>query len=171
MPVVTGTQYATTTDLANLGLIGGVLASIATSVQNAALIAASAIADAELAGQYILPITSWGQDLVRAVCVIAAYDLLTSRGYNPTSPADANIRLRYLDALAWLREVGDGKASPGGIIDSSLAQDGQSLPTPTDGSVVFSTEGGFQLQTTSPRGWTDRGSCAPVNDDDNGWSQ
>jgi len=168
MPVIAGTQYAQPSDLANLGLIGGVLASISTATQNAALQAASAVADSQLQGAFILPLTQWSYDLVRAVCIIAAYDLLTSKGYNPATGADPNIRARYADAMSWLDRVSKGQESPAYIIDSSTSNSGQTTPPPADGSTVYSTQGGFQLQTTSVRGWTDRGLPSPPFDNGTG---
>lgn len=161
MPVFgSPTQYATQANLAQLGLISGVLASIPGTTQDAALLAASGIADSELQSRYILPLQQWGQDLVLAVCKIAAYDLLTSKGFNPAAGADSNIRQRYLDALEWLKLVGDGKNTPSYIIDSSTngagAATSSSVPT-NDDSVVTTTEGGLQMVTSNVRGWTRRG--------------
>ena len=45
MPVVNGTQYATRTDLANLGVVGAALANVPTATQDASLLAASAVID------------------------------------------------------------------------------------------------------------------------------
>jgi phage gp36-like protein len=157
MPVVQGTQYATTNDLANLGLIGGVLTGISTPTQQAALIAASAIVDAKIQSKFILPLLQWGFDLVRAVCIIAAYDLLVGKGYNPATGADPNIRQRYLDTIEWLDEVGRGEDTLAAVVDSSTP------PGPGDGS-INSTADGFQLVTTAVRGWTDRGVGTPPID-------
>jgi phage gp36-like protein len=118
MPVVTGTQYASQTDLAQLGLAGGALQNVTPTIQDAALLAASALADSYLESRFTLPLTSWGKDLSRVVCFIAAYDILTSRGYSPQSPDD-HIRQRYQDALAWLQEVSQGTQTPSHVADSS----------------------------------------------------
>lgn len=157
MGLVTGTVYATRTDLNQIGILAQALVNVPTAAQDEALQAASAVADSQLQGQYILPIINWSYDLVRAVCAIAAWDCLTVRGYSPQAQGDQNIRLRYEDAMAWLDRVSKGQESPAYITDSSVAAGGQTLPPPADGSVVFSTSGGFQLQTTAVRGWTDRG--------------
>ena len=156
MPVVSGTQYATRTDLANLGLIGNALASVPTGVQDAALLAASAMADSYLQSRFVLPVTSWGQDLVRIICIVAAYDIMTSRGYNPMAGADQNIRQRYIDALEWLDEVGKGTQSPSYIVDSNPGGSTTST-TSTDGSIVSSIDGELRIVTQSVRGWTPRG--------------
>jgi phage gp36-like protein len=166
MPVFgSPTQYATRADLTNLGLLAGALSSVPTATQDAALLAASGLADAALQSRYILPLTRWGQDLVRCVCIIAAYDLLTSRGYGPQQGVDDNIRKRYLDQLDWLKEVGKGNDTPSYVIDSSANGSGGSVSSPSaDGSIVTSTDGGLQMTTSSVRGWTDRGApSAPVD--------
>lgn len=155
MPVLAGTVYATTTDLGNLGLLGAALVNMPPAAQTEALQAASAIADSYLQGQYILPITQWGYDLVRVVCIIAAWDLLAARGYNPQSQGDLNIRQRYEDALKWLDEVSKGIQTPLNIVDTSAPA------SDPDGSEVTVIDGG-SVVTTDVRGWTDRGVGTPV---------
>lgn len=169
MPVVTGTQYASQTDLAQLGLAPGALQNVTGTVQDAALLAASALADSYLESRYKLPLTSWGKDLSRIVCFIAAYDILTSRGYSPQSPDD-HIRQRYIDALAWLQEVSRGTQSPSQIADSSVTtQTGPSIgAVGSDGSINSATAGGFQMVTSPVRGWTSRGGSS-VPSGGSGW--
>lgn len=165
MAVVVGTQYATTTDLTSLGLIGGALATVSATIQNAVLLAASGVADASLGSRYILPLTSWGTDLVRAVAIIASYDLLTSRGFAMTQGSDENIRKRYLDALEWLDEVSKGTQSASHVVDSSTTTaSGPSVGTGVDGSINTATQGGFQMVTSPVRGWTPRGGTSASGD-------
>ena len=154
MPVLAGTVYATTTDLTNIGLLGAALSNVPAGAQTEALQAASAVADSYLQGQYILPLTQWGYDLVRAVCIIAAWDLLAARGYSPQSSGDANVRQRYEDALHWLDEVSKGTQTPVNVQDSSSAA------SPPEGSVELPVDGG-SVVTTQVRGWTDRGVGSP----------
>jgi phage gp36-like protein len=155
VPVLAGTVYATTTDLTQIGLVGAALANVPTQAQNEALQAASAIADSYLQGQFILPLTQWGYDLVRVVCCIAAWDCLTARGYAPQSQADQNVYKRYQDALAWLDEVSKGIQTPANILDSSTPAQNP------DGGTVLAVDGG-SVVTTQVRGWTDRGVGTPV---------
>jgi phage gp36-like protein len=105
-------RYAETPDLAQLGLPASVLSGFTPADQNAALEAASSLADSYLAARYTLPIISWGSALTRAVAVIAAYDLMSRRGYDPNRPGDENLRLRYEDALRWLQDVAAGRVDP-----------------------------------------------------------
>jgi phage gp36-like protein len=159
MPVVVGTRYAERTDLTSLGLIGNALANVSTTMQDAALDAASATADSYLQSRYVLPLVTWGVDLKRAVCIIAAYDLLTTRGYSPAGNVDENFRQRYLDVLKWLGEVRSSEATPSQITDSSTPD----AEAGADGSVNVDGGSEFQFVTASARGWTSRGS------DDGAW--
>lgn len=99
------TPYATTTQLAQYGAASTALSSVPSGTQTAAIAAASELADSYLRTRYSLPLLSWGSDLTRAVCQIAAYDVFVSRGYNPAAAADVNYRMRYEDAVAWLKSV------------------------------------------------------------------
>ena len=105
--------YASRSDLRALGLPEAVLASIPEAEQEAALEAASALADSYLRARYDLPLASWGRGLTRAVTLIAAYDLMSRRGYDPTRPGQENLRMRYEDAIRWLEGVAAGKVDPG----------------------------------------------------------
>ncbi|UZX16554.1 DUF1320 domain-containing protein [Thermus sp. PS18] len=110
--------YASRTDLHALGLPEAVLASIPEAEQEAALEAASALADSYLRTRYDLPLASWGRGLTRAVALIAAYDLMSRRGYDPTRPGQENLRMRYEDAIRWLEGVAAGRVDPG-VVDAS----------------------------------------------------
>lgn len=110
--------YATRTDLTTHGLSSAALGSISTTAQDAALDAASATADSYLRARYSPPVAGYGVDLTRAVCSLAAWDLLSVRGYDPQRGGDEALRLRAEDALRWLRDVSSGKASLSGITES-----------------------------------------------------
>lgn len=110
--------YASRTDLTTHGLSSAALGSISTPAQDAALDAASALADSYLRARHTTPVTGYGVDLTRAVCSIAAWDLLSVRGYDPQRGGDEAVRLRAEDAMRWLRDVSSGKASLSGITES-----------------------------------------------------
>lgn len=114
--------YATRADLTRLSLPAAALAGVPEADQDAALEAASDLADSYLAARYTLPLVSWQDDLRRAVCAIAAYDLMVRRGFSPQG-ADEQLRLRYEDALRWLDLVARGLVSPA-IEDSAPGDDG-----------------------------------------------
>ena len=160
MPIATGQTYATTADLAAVGMVPQILNTIAGATQLAALAAASALADSFLQSRWTLPLASWGSDLARCVAIIAAYDLLSARGYNPAAGADVNWRLRYLDELAWLKEIAQGEQTPSAVIDSGSPGGNPGNPgngQNGDDSVTYATDGGFSLTTSNVRGWTKRG--------------
>lgn len=113
--------YATTTDLTRLGLPSDALVDVTSEAQEAALAAASALADSYLRSRYRLPLTAWSDELTRVVCVIAAWDLLTTRGFDPSGSADEAIRQRYEDAIGWLKDVSRSVVTPD-VTDSSVAQ-------------------------------------------------
>lgn len=110
--------YATRTDLTTHGLSSAALGSISTTAQDAALDAASRVADSYLRTRYATPVTGYGVDLTRAVCSIAAWDLLSVRGFDPQRGGDEAVRLRAEDALRWLRDVSSGKAHLAGVTES-----------------------------------------------------
>ena len=157
MPIVYGTRYAELSDLTFVGLIGNALVNVSEAAQHAALDAASALADSYLKSRYVLPLLSWGYELTRAVAIIAAYDLITTRGYNPGAipgTVDENIRKRYLDVLEWLKAIQNSQGELSYAIDSSTPGTG----TGGDGSVNVDGGDEFQWTTGSVRGWTSRGS-------------
>lgn len=127
--------YATLVDLTALGVRSAALTGISSADQQQALEAASRVADSYLQARYKPPLSAWGQDLTRAVAIIAAYDLLAVRGFAPEG-VDEHLRLRHEDALRWLRDVSLGAVTPVGIVDSTPAE-------PNEGIHVF----------TSPRRW------------------
>lgn len=104
--------YATRTELVQLGIASAAISGISTTDQDAALEAASRKADSYLNSAFKLPITSWGADLKEAVCAIAAFILLKNRGFDPENPADAAIAKGNDDAMKWLRDIAEGKATP-----------------------------------------------------------
>ncbi len=117
--------YASPSDLARLGVGAAATAGISTADIVAALDAASSLAGSYLSAQFTLPLLSWGDDLRRCVCMIAAYDLIGgNRGFNPEQGADVTLRLRYEDAIKWLERVAAGTIVPTGIVDSDADTDG-----------------------------------------------
>jgi phage gp36-like protein len=133
--------YATRMELERLALPPEAVAGISDdplevdAVVNQGLEAASATADGYLAARFDLPLTAWADDLTRVVCIIAAYDIMVVRGFNPDF-VDENLRQRYDDSLRWLRDVAGGKVHPA-VTDS----------TPDE------SEGGPIVESEPRRGW------------------
>ena len=97
--------YCTVADLASYGVSAVALAPIDPTVQQAACDSASEVVDSYFRDRYKLPLSAWGIDVRRATAILAVYDLLVVRGYNPSAGADVNVRLRYEDTLKWLLQV------------------------------------------------------------------
>lgn len=106
--------YADRTDLVRLGLRAEALTGYPTASQDAALEAASDVADSYLRARYDLPLTSWGDDLRRAVAAIAALDIMTTRGFNPSAGSDDILMRRQEQAIGWLKDVAANRATVSG---------------------------------------------------------
>lgn len=128
-------ELITDGELLAMGIATTALASISSGTRDQARTAASDLALSYVRKRYALPLVSWGDDLRRAVAHIASYDLLCSRGFNPTAGADDSIKARYDAALAWLRDVSKGLAELVDVVDSTPALDEQ-------GPLVSTSTGG-----------------------------
>lgn len=143
-------RYADQTWLGRIGVKAEALASITSEAKDAALDAASDLMDSYFRVAFTLPLITWQDDVRRACAIIAAYDLLVVRGYNPSAGADVNFRLRYEDIMGapgrrgWLQQVAGGNAIPG-VVDSS--------PGATEGE----NDDGPEVYSSSQRGWSTRG--------------
>lgn len=132
--------YATRADLTRLGIRAGALSGVSSDDQDAALEAASDLADSYLRSRYVLPLTGYGDDLKRAVCAIAAWDLLSTRGYNPQG-SDEAIQTRQEQAIAWLKDVSAGRAAVSG---------GNTTPAPSRSARANSAA---RVASSDKRGW------------------
>lgn len=133
--------YASRADLTRFGISAAALTSVSTDTQDAALEAASRVADSYLRSRYTLPLTGYGDDLKRAVCAIAAWDLLSTRGYDPQRGGDEAVRLRTDAAMSWLKDISAGRAAVSG---------GVTTPGPSRPSRVASAA---RIVSDSKRGW------------------
>lgn len=129
------TQYASAAKLAQLAASTKALDGVSVADQNAALLARSVFADGFLGVQFTLPLTSWSEDLELEVCALALYDIISKK---PAAATNNNVyRLRFEDALSWLKRVAEGTVTPSGIVDST--------PDVEEGSSV--------CVTNAKRGW------------------
>lgn len=108
----TPSRYATPADLDAMSIPSEALSGISDEKQQAALDARSAFADGYLGTRYTLPLIEWDQSITRAVCDMAAWDLLKRRGFNPENPAEAAVRMGFDDAVSWLQQVANQEAHP-----------------------------------------------------------
>jgi phage gp36-like protein len=132
--------YAVQADLQRFALPASVVASclaIDANSVTAALQGASDTADGYMRGQFVLPLVApYPADLVRAVCKLAAYDLVSGTiGYNPEG--DPSILKGWEQAMAWFKDVARGVSIPS-ITDST--------PGGTRGPVPF-------VSSRRRRGW------------------
>lgn len=111
-------RYAERTHITQFSLPSAALSGISTGDQDAALDAASQVADSYLGAKFQLPLKTWGDDLRRAVCDVAAWMLIKRRGFSPQAADGGMIREAYDDGLRWLEQVAVGKVVPSGVTDS-----------------------------------------------------
>jgi phage gp36-like protein len=120
-------RYATPLDMTRLALPPSALVGIPDVDQQAALDAASDIADGYLASRFSLPLQRpFPGDLVQAVCDLGAYLTMKRRGFNPEG--DSAITKGYDDAVSWLEGVSRNLITP--MVFESAPQTGSlSIPT------------------------------------------
>jgi phage gp36-like protein len=144
--------YATRLDLEQHGTAVEALEGLDGTKVAAALAAASRVADGYLAKRCTLPLKKdtdgkWPVDLVRAVCQVASYDLLSNRGVGPEADGGL-LGERYRDARRWLEGVADGSVVPPWTDSSADGAPGY------DGSFVLGPSADGSVETpTSTRGW------------------
>ena len=134
--------YATISDLMKFGAPSGAIGDLSPEDMQGQLDSASSTADSYLRLHYPVPLgTPYPAALVEAICRIAAFNLLSVRGYNPEGDAGL-LESRSKDAMRYLRDLGSGAASLG-------ATDGAFAVQPT-----ADTGGGVTVVgTSSSRGW------------------
>jgi phage gp36-like protein len=125
MPPTPVYQYATIAQLSLSGVQPAALSGFTDPQKNAALLSASRLLDGYLRSKFTLPLVQAGDDLARATAIVAAYDLMVSRGYNPSAGGDPIILTRYKEIigtpplqLGWADLVANGKITPD-VTDSS----------------------------------------------------
>ena len=106
---------------------------------DSALTAASGLVDVYMArAGYTVPLVSPGGAVGRWTCIVAAYDLMVARGYQAQLDGDVELRRRYEETIAELKDL-DGSE----VLDlaPSTAPAGVSSPPVVVSNVL--------------RGWTD----------------
>ncbi len=140
--------YASLSDLTVYGLPATALGDLSTTQQQDALDNASAEVDSYLRGRYALPLVAWGVEVTKATCVLAAYALMSVRGYEPGGGADATLYQRYQDTLTWLRAVQRQAAHPN-VTPASNQVPGWNQPYVISSSVIDLSTG----RRAPNRGW------------------
>lgn len=144
-------SYATPADLAMYGIASSATSDMDVDAIQGALAAASDVADSYLRNHYRLPLSApYPAALIEAVCRVAAFNLLSVRGYNPEGDAGL-LESRYKTSMRWLEDVGAGKATP-------IVQDAAGPASSAGGPFVVQPRYDSQQQanvigTPSLRGW------------------
>jgi phage gp36-like protein len=105
-------SYASPSDLTTYGINAAAVAGFSTPQIQAALDARASFIDGALSSKVTLPLVSWGADIRMYCAITAAYDLMTSRGYDPSDGSNENLSTRYEAMEAWLGRVSSGKYMP-----------------------------------------------------------
>ncbi len=146
--------YATAADFAALGLPAKATAGMPSADIAAALEAASRVVDSYIGSRYDLPLATFDASVTMAVCKIAAYELLSRRGFAAGVGDAEQVKERYDQAIAWCRDVARGLAlpAPNTTTDQSKPPvDPQKQPYVMQQSVDAS--GNVTIGPPSSRGW------------------
>ena len=101
----------TRAELASLGLRAQALTSISTADQDAACESATATARSYLRARYPSAGAITDPGYKQAVARIAVHELLSTRGFDPSSSrSDEAVQLNRDAAIRWLRDVSNGVA-------------------------------------------------------------
>jgi phage gp36-like protein len=149
------TAYATQADFASLGLPSKATAGVATTDIDAALEAASRVVDSYIGSRYDLPLVTFDKSVTLAVCKIAAYELLSRRGFAAGAADAEGVTRRYEQAIAWCRDVARGLALPGTTTTTDQSKppvDPQNQPYVLQPQ-TDSTTGTVMAATPTSRGW------------------
>lgn len=106
-----------------------------------ALKAASLTIDTYLRRRYALPLAGTTDELVRAACVLARYDLATGGDREPSE----QMRLARKEVMDWLADLGAGKAELAGVAPIGSGADSSSGARTTDRDRAFQVAPGGGL--------------------------
>lgn len=136
------TVLATPADLQDVGIPTTAFSDVSAGQLAKFLLASSDKVLSYVNAAHELPLTAWGDDLVRATAIVTVYDLLTFVGYRP-GDYDDGFRARYVDLVGdtqkrgWLEHVAAGEITPIGVVDA----------TPD------TFDGGAYVESDTARGW------------------
>lgn len=103
--------FAQMDDISAISLPAEALSGVTDNLKAKALIAATDVIVPYLTKGGDWPKTTWGDEIRRAASIIAAYDLMVGRGFDPDR-YDENFRKRYEDIIKWLEGVAAGSLEP-----------------------------------------------------------
>jgi phage gp36-like protein len=144
---MTTTPYAVYTQLPLYGLPATALGAVTVEQQTDACVSATDEMNSYFGGRWPLPLVAWDDSITAKCCEIAAYKLMSIRGFNPAAGADVNYLQRYNAAIAWCKGVRDKAIHPT-VTTSAQPSPDYAQPKVYTSSVV--TTGGA---VASNRGW------------------
>ena len=75
--------------------------------------------DGYLRDRFALPLKSWDKAIRRCCAILAVYDAMVARGFNPANAAgDEQLQIRHDTEIAWLRDIANNRTTPD-VVDSS----------------------------------------------------
>lgn len=127
--------YATVDDLHAFGINKAAIANMSLVDDiNPVLEAASRTVDSYLAKQMTVPLVFVGGDVKRATCIIAAWDLMSGRGFNPDAGTAEVLETRYEQIIKWLTLIAEGTVEPQPDPDEGGGAAGAASPKVTSAS-------------------------------------
>ena len=100
-----------------------------------ALVDASVQIDTYLRVRYAVPVVPVPEELVRAACLLARFDLAMGGDREPSE----QMRLARKEVLAWLADIGAGRADLAGVAPAGGAASGGSGARVSDRPAAFTT--------------------------------
>lgn len=136
MGFVAGVVYATVTDFRRIGLPPKSLTQVDPADITQALQDASDTISGYFQSRFVLPLQTWSGDTVLRTVKIAAYLVMSTRGFDPEGK-DKLIYDDYLASIEWCQEVSKGHITP--VVTDSSPIDRPYAPN---------------LISSCPQGWT-----------------
>jgi phage gp36-like protein len=105
--------YCEPSEIGRYGVNAEAIGELNDELITPVIVAVSDEIDTYLRQQYVLPLTRWGSDITKAAAVMAAWEIISVRGFKPgENIEDSPLRLRYEDVKAWLKMVAAGTVAP-----------------------------------------------------------
>lgn len=123
------TAFAVLADVYALGAPLVAMGQVPIATQQRCLEARCEYADSKLRARFRYPLGSpYPADVIQAVCVLTAWDIINVRGYNPAAGADVNLAQRAELATKFLDDVERQRAHPNVIEASGGTEPGYAAP-------------------------------------------
>lgn len=161
-------SYATSADLYLWGAPQAAFSIFTPTQQQSALDGAADVIDGYLRDHYTLPLQpvagAYPPAIRRACAIIASFDMLTSRGYDPATGPSEQLAERYVSTVRWLEKIAKGEispplldSSPGGVVGGYPVNQASTLENggliPTTGGASFVNSSGVTIGPPALRGW------------------